>query len=449
MKKLSRILIANRGEIALRILRACHELDIETVIVYSEADRGASYLDFASESVCIGPGPSRQSYLEIPRIISTAEIMDVDAIHPGYGFLAENVQFAEICRSCHIEFIGPGVEAIRLLGDKGKARELAASVGVPLVPGSAGILESESEALEVAREIGYPVMIKAVAGGGGRGMRVAHNDVSLGSGYSQARVEAEASFNNSDVYLEKFVENPRHVEIQVLADQHGEVVHLGERDCSLQRRHQKLIEESPSPGLPPQVRQEMGEFAKKLVRASSYHNAGTVEFLLDRDSNFYFIEVNTRIQVEHPVTEMVTGIDLIKEQIRIASGEPLGYTQDDVRFNGVAIECRINAEDPNDNFRPSPGLVTVFRPPGGFGVRVDSHVHSGYRVPPDYDSMIAKLIVHQGNRADAIACMRRALDEFKIEGIATTIPLAQEIFRHFHFKAGKVNTGFIEEYFVG
>ena len=329
MKKFSRILIANRGEIALRILRACRELGIESVIVYSEADKDAGYIALADRSVCIGPGPSQQSYLEISKIISAAEIMDVDAIHPGYGFLAENVQFAEICKSCHIEFIGPGVEAISFLGDKGKARELARKVGIPCVPGSTGILNNEDEALDIAREIGYPVIVKAVAGGGGRGMRVAHNDISLQNGYAQARAEAEPAFNNPDVYLEKYMEKPRHVEIQILADNHGEVVHLGERDCSLQRRHQKLIEESPSPGLPPEVRDEMGIAAKKLVKAAGYTNAGTVEFIVDRDFNFYFIEVNTRIQVEHPVPEMVTGIALIKEQIRLASGEPLGMTHPD------------------------------------------------------------------------------------------------------------------------
>ena len=449
MKKFSRILIANRGEIALRILRACRELGIESVIVHSVADSGAGYLDLADRTVCIGPGPSQQSYLDISRIIAAAEVEDVDAIHPGYGFLAENVQFAEICKSSHIEFIGPGVEAIAFLGDKGKARELAREVGVPCVPGSTGILENEDEALKVAQEIGYPVIVKAVAGGGGRGMRVAHNDITLKNGYSQAKIEAETAFNNSDVYLEKYMEKPRHVEIQILADNHGEVVHLGERDCSLQRRHQKLIEESPSPGLPPEVRDEMGVAAKKLVKAAGYTNAGTVEFIVDRDFNFYFIEVNTRIQVEHPVTEMVTGIDLIKEQIRLASGERLGMTQDDIKMKGVAIECRINAEDPADNFRPCPGKIGQFRAPGGFGVRLDTHAYAGYTVPPNYDSMIAKLIVYQETREEAINCMRRCLDEFVIEGISTTIPLAKEIFKHLNFVAGKVNTGFIEEYFLG
>ena len=448
MKKFSRILIANRGEIALRILRACRELGIESVIVYSEADKDAGYIDLADRSVCIGPGPSQQSYLEISKIISAAEIMDVDAIHPGYGFLAENVQFAEICKSCHIEFIGPGVEAISFLGDKGKARELARKGGIPCVPGSTGILNNEDEALDIAREIGYPVIVKAVAGGGGRGMRVAHNDISLQNGYAQARAEAETAFNNPDVYLEKYVEKPRHVEIQILADVHGEVVHLGERDCSLQRRHQKLIEESPSPGLPPEVRDQMGDAAKKLVQAAGYTNAGTVEFIVDRDFNFYFIEVNTRIQVEHPVTEMVTGIDLIKEQIRLASGESLGMTQDDIQMKGVAIECRINAENPADGFRPCPGRIEEFRAPGGFGVRLDSHVYSGYTVPSYYDSMIAKLIVYQETREEAINCMKRCLDEFIIEGISTTIPLAKDIFKHLNFVAGKVNTGFIEEYFL-
>ncbi|MEM7262813.1 MAG: biotin carboxylase N-terminal domain-containing protein [Planctomycetota bacterium] len=337
MKKFSRILVANRGEIALRILRACRELDIETVAVYSEADREASYLELADEAVCIGPGPALQSYLDIPKIISAAEITDADAIHPGYGFLAENTHFAEICKSCNIEFIGPPVEAIRMLGDKGRARELARSADVPCVPGSQGVIKTEAEAQKIAREIGYPVLVKAVAGGGGRGMRVATSESSLVTGFVAARVEAEAAFNNPDVYLEKYVEKPRHVEIQILADRHGNVVHLGERDCSLQRRHQKLLEESPSPGLPPETREAMGEAAKRIVRAANYTNAGTVEFLVDMHGNFYFIEVNTRIQVEHPVSEMVSGIDLIKEMVRVSSGEPLGYTQDDIKFSGHPV----------------------------------------------------------------------------------------------------------------
>ena len=448
MKKISRILVANRGEIALRILRACRELDIETVAVYSDADRDASYLELADETVCIGPGPSQQSYLEIPKIISAAEITAADAIHPGYGFLAENTHFAEICESCHIVFIGPPVEAIRQLGDKGRARDLAVEADVPRVPGSAGILKNESDAQRVAREIGYPVLVKAVAGGGGRGMRVAANDAALVSGFLAARVEAEAAFGNPDVYLEKFIHRPRHVEIQILADEHGNIVHLGERDCSLQRRHQKLIEESPSPGLPPETREAMGEAAKRICRAAGYTNAGTVEFLVDSEGNFYFIEVNTRIQVEHPVTELVTGVDLIKEQIRVAAGEPLGYDQSAISMSGWAIECRINAEDPAHNFRPSPGLISLFRPPGGYGVRVESHAYSGYRVPPFYDSMIAKLLVHQRTRDEAIASMRRCLDEFRIDGIKTTIPLSAEILRHPHFQKGRVDTGFIEEYFV-
>jgi len=446
MKKFSRILIANRGEVALRIIRACKELDIETVVVYSEADQHAGYVQQADEAVCIGPGPSQQSYLEIPKIISAAEITDVEAIHPGYGFLAENAHFAEICRSCHIEFIGPSVEAIRSLGDKARARELASASGVPCVPGSDGVVASESSALDVARRIGYPVIVKASAGGGGRGMRVAHNDVSLVNGYHAARVEAESAFKNPDLYIEKFVEKPRHVEIQILGDNFGDVVHLGERDCSLQRRHQKLIEESPSLGLPDDVRDAMGEAARKMAHAANYSNAGTVEFLVDREFNFYFIEVNTRIQVEHPVTEMVTGIDLIQEQIRLAAGERLNYSQDDVQVGGCAIECRINAEDPAHNFRPSPGLVTRFSAPGGLGVRLDTHVSAGYTIPPYYDSMIAKLIVHKKDRRSAVAAMRRCLDEFEIEGVKTTIPLLKEIFNHFHFLRGNVNTGFIEEY---
>ncbi|MGQ9589042.1 MAG: acetyl-CoA carboxylase biotin carboxylase subunit [Planctomycetota bacterium] len=449
MKRFSKILVANRGEIALRIIRACKELEIETVAVYSEADKDSLHLQYADETVCIGPGPSVQSYLDVSRIISAAEITDVDAIHPGYGFLAENAHFAEVCSSCHIEFIGPSHTAIRLLGDKARARQLAKEHGVPCVPGSDGVVKTDKEALEIARALGYPVMIKAAAGGGGRGMRVAHNDISLVNGFLQARLEAESAFNNPDVYLEKLLDKPRHVEVQILADRYGRVVHLGERDCSLQRRHQKVIEESPSPGLSPATREAMGEAAKRLAQAAGYSNAGTVEFLLDRESRFYFIEVNTRIQVEHPVTEAVTGIDLVKEQVRLASGEPLGYGQEEVQFRGAAIECRVNAEDPASGFKPCPGLIAKLQLPGGPGVRVDTHVYQGYRVPPYYDSLIAKVIVHRRDRAEAIASMRRALDEFRVEGIRTTIPLAQEIFRHFHFLRGNVNTAFIEEYFTG
>lgn len=448
MKKFSRILIANRGEIAFRVLRACKELNIETVAVYSEADRDAIYLRLADETICIGPGSSVHSYLDVPKIISAAEITEVDAIHPGYGFLAENPHFAEVCKSCHIDFIGPSVDAIRLLGDKSAARELAMRSGVPCVPGSKKIVETEEAALEIAQEIGYPVLIKASAGGGGRGMRVAHNDMSLVQGFVAARTEAEVAFNNPDVYVEKYVNKPRHVEVQILADQQGGVVHLGERDCSLQRRHQKLVEESPCPVLDESTRREMGDAAKRMVMAADYSNAGTVEFLLDADNNFYFIEVNTRVQVEHPVSELVTGVDIIKEQIRVASGEPLGYGQEDIKFQGCAIECRINAEDPANGFKPCPGRITQYQPPGGQGVRVDSHVYQGYSVPPFYDSMIAKVIVHQPTRDAAIACMVRALEEFSIEGIATTIPLSKEILMHPHFQRGKIDTGFIEEHFM-
>ncbi len=449
VRKFSKILVANRGEIALRIIRACKELEIETVAVYSEADKDSLYLQLADETVCIGPGPSSQSYLDVSRIISAAEITDVDAIHPGYGFLAENPHFAEVCRSCRIEFIGPSHTAIRLLGNKAKARELARAHGVPCVTGSEGVVKTDREALEIARSLGYPVMIKAAAGGGGRGMRVAHNDIALVNGFLQARLEAESAFNDPDVYLEKLIDKPRHVEVQILGDQYGNVVHLGERDCSLQRRHQKIIEESPSPALDPATREAMGEAAKTLARAAGYSNAGTVEFLLDREGRFYFIEVNTRIQVEHPVTEAVTGIDIVKEQIRLAAGEPLGYSQEDIEFKGVAIECRVNAEDPSNGFKPCPGLITKLQLPGGPGVRVDTHVYQGYNVPPYYDSLIAKLIVHRRERSEAIAAMRRALEEFRIEGLTTTIPLAQEIFRHFHFVRGNVNTAFIEEYLTG
>ena len=450
MKPFSRVLIANRGEIALRIIRACRELGIETVAVYSEADRGAPYLDLADEAVCIGPAPSLNSYLDIPKIISAAEITDVEAIHPGYGFLSENAQFAEICQSCHIQFIGPTVENIRQLGDKAAARELAMKVGVPCVPGSKDILKDEDEALKIAREIGYPVLIKAVAGGGGRGMRVARNDASLMNAFHQARAEAASAFKNPDVYMEKYIDKPRHVEVQILADSYGEVVHLGERDCSMQRRHQKLVEEAPSPAVDDDLRRRMGDCAVELARGADYRGAGTIEFLLDQDDNFYFIEMNTRIQVEHPVTEMITGIDLVKEQILVAAGSRMRFRQEDVQFRGASIECRINAENAADGFKPSPGVISKFVPPGGFGVRLDTHVCAGYKIPSSYDSMIAKLIVYRDTREEAIITMRRALDEFVIEGpgVHTTIPFLREIFRHYHFVQGNIDTGFLEEYFL-
>src|SRR5579884_4309330 len=439
-----RILVANRGEIALRVIRACRDLGIEVVAVYSQADKDAPYLALADEAICIGPPASAESYLNIPRLISAAEIADVQAIHPGYGFLSENPHFAEVCRDCKIEFIGPPQEAMRRGGNKNEARKLAQQVGVPVVPGSDGLIETEAVALRVAHAMGYPVLIKAAAGGGGRGMRVARNDISLQTGLKQAQQEAESAFKDGSVYLEKYIEQPRHVEVQVLADRHGNLVHLWERDCSLQRRHQKLVEESPAPNLPDEVRRNICAAAVRLARAAGYYSAGTCEFLLDRDHKFYFIEVNARIQVEHPVTELVTGIDLIKEQIRIAAGEPLGYDQDAVEHRGCAMEARINAEDPSHNFRPSPGTVTTWRPPGGPGVRLDSHVVSGYRVPPNYDSLVAKLLVHQPTRAEALAVMRRALSEFVIEGIHTTIPLHREIFNHSSFIEAQVDTTFIE-----
>jgi acetyl-CoA carboxylase biotin carboxylase subunit len=439
-----RILVANRGEIALRVIRACKDLGIEVVAVFSEADRGAPYLALADEAICIGPAVAADSYLNIPRLISAAEIADVQAIHPGYGFLSENPHFAEVCRDCKIEFIGPPQEAMRLCGNKNEARKLAQKVGVPVVPGSEGLIETDAQALELAEAMGYPVLIKAAAGGGGRGMRVAHNAVSLQSGLRQAQQEAQSAFKDGSVYLEKYIEQPRHVEVQVLADRHGNIVHLWERDCSLQRRHQKLVEESPAPNLPPKVREEICQAAVTLVEAAGYQNAGTCEFLVDAGHRFYFIEVNARIQVEHPVTELVTGIDLVREQIRIAAGEPLRFRQKDVPHRGVAIECRINAEDPAAGFRPSPGVVSRWQPPGGPGVRIDTHVTAGYRVPPNYDSLVAKLLVHQPTRAEALACMRRALSEFAVEGIKTTIPLHREIFNHSAFIEAQVDTTFIE-----
>ena len=439
-----RILVANRGEIALRIIRACRDLGIESVAVFSEADRDAPYLELADDAICIGPAVASESYLKIPRIISAAEIADVQAIHPGYGFLSENAHFADVCRECNITFIGPPAEAMRRLGNKNEARKLAQEAGVPVVPGSQGLLSNAEEALRLANEIGFPVLIKAAAGGGGRGMRVAHNTISLQSGLNAAQQEAEKAFKDGSVYLEKYLEQPRHVEIQVLADRHGNVIHLYERDCSLQRRHQKLVEESPAPHLPPQVREKIYAAAVRLVRAAGYQNAGTCEFLIDREHRFYFIEVNARIQVEHPVTELVTGLDLVREQIRIAAGEPLRYKQEDIVHRGTAMECRINAEDHTAGFRPSPGTITRWAPPGGPGVRIDSHVSAGYRVPSNYDSLLAKLLVYQPTRAEALAVMRRALAEFQVAGIQTTIPLHREIFHNAAFIEGRVDTTFIE-----
>ena len=443
----NRILIANRGEIALRIIRACREMDIETVAIYSEADRDAAYLDLADEAYCVGGARSDQSYLKIDQVISAAEVGNVDAIHPGYGFLAENAHFNEICRSCGIDFIGPTPEAMEMLGDKNQARQLARENNVPVVPGSDGLVESDEEAVKIAQSIDFPVLVKATAGGGGKGMRVAHNALSLQTAISQARAEAQAAFGNSAVYLEKYIEQPRHVEVQVLADQHGNVVHLWERECSTQRRHQKLIEESPAVNLPDETRQAMCEAAVRLIRNANYTNAGTVEFIVDSNYNFYFIEVNARIQVEHPVTEMVTGIDLIKSQIAIASGEPLTMTQDQIHSRGVAIECRINAENPEKNFQPCPGTIENIFVPGGPGVRFDSHVHAGYIVQPHYDSLIGKLIVHQQTRGEAIQCMLRCLDELNIRGINTTVQMHSEILQHADFIEGEVNTTWVERTF--
>lgn len=440
----SKILIANRGEIALRIIRACRELGVQSAVVYSTADKDAAYLKLADQAICIGDAPPAESYLNIPHIISAAEIADVQAIHPGYGFLAENAHFAEICRSCKIEFIGPSVAAMAAVGDKVACKKLAKKAKVPTVPGSDGAIDDEKTALRLAAEIGYPVIIKAAAGGGGRGMRVAHNDVSLRAGLKQAQAEAENAFKDSTVYIEKYVEFGRHVEVQVLADHHGNAVHLWERDCSMQRRHQKLVEESPCPVLKQEVREKLCESAVRLIKAAGYSNAGTVEFLVDKKQNFYILEVNARIQVEHPVTEQVTGIDLIKQQIRIAAGEPLPFKQKEIPQLGHAIECRINAEDPARNFAPSPGLIEEFRVPGGPGVRLDSHAYAGYRIPPNYDSMIGKLIVHRPTRDQAIATMRRALSEFHIAPIKTTIPLHLQIMDNQFFRSGDVDTGFVE-----
>ena len=440
----SRILIANRGEVALRIIRACKELGVETVAVFSEADRDASYLHLADDRICIGPAPSAESYLNIPRIIAAAEIADVEAIHPGYGFLAENAHFAEVCRDCKIEFVGPSVESMRALGDKIRAKELARTAGVPTAPGSKGSLDTVEDAVVMAERIGYPVAIKAAAGGGGRGIRFAHNEATLRSMFKQAQAEAEVAFKDGRLYMEKCIENFRHIEVQILGDMHGNVIHLFERECSVQRRRQKVIEESPSPGLDDSVREEICSAAVRLVKEVDYHSAGTVEFMLDGDGNFHFLEVNARIQVEHPVTEMVTGVDLVKWQLRVAAGEKLDFDQRDIQTQGTSIECRINAEDPAHGFRPSPGRVEVFVAPGGPGVRWDSHVYQGYEIPPTYDSLIGKLIVHGHTRTDAIAIGRRALEEFVIFPTKTTIPLCRDVLAHPRFLEGRWDTTFIE-----
>jgi acetyl-CoA carboxylase biotin carboxylase subunit len=439
-----KILIANRGEIALRVIRACRELGIRTVAVYSEADRDSLHVRFADEDVCIGPAPARESYLNIPRIIAAAEITGADAIHPGYGFLAENAEFAEICEHSRITFIGPSAEQIRVMGDKAVARRTMAEVGVPTVPGSAGAVADVEDAIRIAHEIGFPVLIKAAAGGGGKGMRVAPDEATFPKQFVAAQREAEAAFGDPSVYLEKFLSRPRHVEIQLLGDKHGRIVHLGERECSIQRRHQKLIEEAPSPVMTEELRARMGEAAVRGAEAIGYVSAGTIEFLLDEDGSFYFMEMNTRIQVEHPVTELVTGVDLVKEQIRIAAGERLSIPEGPVELRGHAIECRINAEDPSRGFAPSPGTITIFHPPGGPGVRVDTHAYAGYRVPQYYDSLIAKLLVHGNTRSEALARMRLALESFIIEGVHTTIPFLLELLDDPDFIAGNIDTKFLD-----
>ncbi|PDM41228.1 MULTISPECIES: acetyl-CoA carboxylase biotin carboxylase subunit [unclassified Geobacillus] len=444
---IKKVLIANRGEIAVRIIRACKELGIETVAVFSEADCDALHVQLADEAYCIGPTASKDSYLNFTNIMSVATLTGCDAIHPGYGFLAENAAFAELCRECNITFIGPSPEAITKMGIKDVARETMREAGVPIVPGSKGIIESVDEAIALANEIGYPVIIKATAGGGGKGIRVARNEQELVKGINITQQEAATAFGNPGVYIEKYIEDFRHVEIQVLADSYGNIIHLGERDCSIQRRLQKLVEEAPSPALDEETRQKMGQAAVQAARAVNYTGAGTVEFIYDHnEKKFYFMEMNTRIQVEHPVTELITGVDLIKEQIRIASGEKLSLTQDEVTFNGWAIECRINAENPEKNFMPSPGKINMYLPPGGLGVRVDSAAYPGYTIPPYYDSMIAKLIVHAPTREEAIARMKRALSEFIIDGIHTTIPFHIKLFEHEKFVKGEFNTKFLELY---
>ncbi len=446
---IKKLLIANRGEIAVRIIRACKELGVESVAVHSQADRDSLHVQLADEAYCIGPTSSKDSYLNFTNIMSVAMLTGCDAIHPGYGFLAENADFAELCRECNVTFVGPSPEAINKMGTKDVARETMREAGVPIVPGSTGIVESVEDGMLIANDIGYPVIIKATAGGGGKRNRVAKNEQELIKGIAITQQEAATAFGNPGVYIEKFIEDFRHVEIQVLADSHGNTVHLGERDCSIQRRLQKLIEETPSPALDEKTRELMGDAAVKAAQAVNYTGAGTVEFIYDyRENKFYFMEMNTRIQVEHPVTEMVTGVDLIKEQIKVANGETLPFTQEEVTFNGWAIECRINAENPEKNFMPSPGTIQMYLPPGGYGVRVDSAAYPGYAIPPYYDSMVAKLIVHAPTREEAIERMKRALDEFVIDGVATTIPFHQKLLNHEKFVSGEFNTKFLELYDV-
>ena len=441
-----KILIANRGEIALRIIRACKEMGIKTVAVHSTADAHALHVRFADQSVCIGPPKSADSYLNVPSIISAAEITDSEAIHPGYGFLAENSSFAEVCNSAGIKFIGPSPESIKLMGDKAKARETAEKAGVPILPGSAGVITEESDAVALARELGFPVIIKAVAGGGGKGMRVVTEETEFASAFVMAQSEALASFGNADVYVEKYITQPRHIEIQIMADEKGNIVSLGERECSIQRRHQKLIEEAPSVIVDGPLRKKMGDMAVALARAVKYRNAGTIEFLMDVDRSFYFMEMNTRVQVEHPVTEMVTGVDIIKEQIRVAAGQTLSFTQEQITVRGHSIECRVNAECP-EKFTPSPGTIMTYNPPGGPGVRVDTAAYTQYVIPPYYDSMIAKLIVHADTREEAIMRMKRALDEFIIEGVKTTITMHKKILADADFQKGNISTKFMERYY--
>lgn len=439
-----KILIANRGEIAVRIIRACREMGIQTVAVYSEADRDALHVTLADEAICIGPAAGKDSYLNFTNVMSVATLLEVDAIHPGYGFLSENAMFAELCQSCGITFIGPSPEAITKMGDKTTARDTMKAANVPVVPGTEGVIEDIDEAEAIAAEIGYPVIVKATAGGGGKGMRIVHSKAELQHAVTLAQEEAKLNFGNAGVYLEKFLEQPRHIEIQIMADSHGNVVHLGERDCSIQRRYQKLIEEAPSPALTPELREEMGRAAIMAVKTVDYVGAGTIEFLLDKEGHFYFMEMNTRIQVEHPVTEEITGIDLVREQILVASGEALSFQQEDVTIDGWAIECRINAERPDKNFMPSPGTIQLYLPPGGMGVRVDSACYQGYHIPPYYDSMIGKLIVWGRDRKEAIERMDRALKEFVVHGVHTTIPFHQKLINHPRFQDGDFHIQFLE-----